>query len=133
MIEAIAMVSVLAGMGIYVVKSADLPKELKDRVAARGSIEQTINYKPKFNFDKKINNDEVKVVVKEVVKAELKVPAKPKIDLVAVEKEINDITLKVTTLEQEIKDNNQRNSEIQSLIDSHLDRLVELNLIRNQA
>lgn len=126
MVIELGMVSVLTGMGVYFVKSTDLPKDLKNRseLTRREIGGQSSQFKPKFNFDKLQN--------KSISNAELNINAEKELQRkldqkIQKEKEMNLLTLKITTLEQEIRDNNQRNAEILLEIDSYLVQLEKLN------
>jgi chromosome segregation ATPase len=121
MLEGILVLVALLGMGVYFVKSADLPKELKERQAI---LDQESKRNPaqnirKFNFERQLETKTIAITTKTI-----------KIDTQKIEKEINDLTFKITELEQQIKDNNLKNNEIQSQINSHLIRLEELNKLR---
>lgn len=125
MLEGILMITVLTGMGVYFIKSADLPKELKERQAILDRESKTTGIrqsKMKFNLEKK----EVKTVAN--VKLEQKI--EKKIDLDAINREIDEVTFKVTSLEQEIRDNNLRNELIKKEIDRLLVRLEELTKLK---
>ncbi len=116
MLELIAMITVLTGLGIYVVKSADLPKNLKERSAfleaeARNNPELTTK---KFNFPSN-KTLTTKAIDQKILKQQK-------------QNEIDALTLKITSLEQEIKANNNRNADIYQEISLLLKRLEELNL-----
>lgn len=115
MLEGILVFIALLGMGVYFVKSADLPKELKERQAileqeARRNPQQNIK---KFNFERTSKQQNV-----------------VSLDKAKIENEINNLTFKITELEQQIRDNNQKNALIQAEINKHLLRLEELNKLR---
>jgi hypothetical protein len=118
MIE-VAMVFSLAIMGIYFFKSTDLPKELTDRSAqfkaevGSGLAPRTI----KMNFPKVVIDQE-----KNIRDNKLK-------ELKQLNLETDRLTVEITTLEQEIKVNNLRNAEIQSLIDM---KIVDLQLLHDK-
>lgn len=118
----IGMILSLALMGFYFFKSTDLPKELTERSAQLQAQNGNIEIKSKPTFPKvelKSNQDlESKLVA---MKQQKKIK-----DIALLNAEIDRLTLEITTLEQEIKDNNARNSEIQKTIDSHLITLQEL-------
>jgi hypothetical protein len=150
MIEGIAMVTVLAGMGIYFVKSADLPKDLKDRSAQLKSESSSYIAPERNKFSHLINKTtetEINIAVKretslqemrqraEVVASQkiaieesIKAQRLAKIELL--NKEIDQLTLAITTLEQELKANNKRNIEIEIQIATHLSRLQTLRNIQ---
>lgn len=126
MVIELGMVSVLTGMGVYFVKSTDLPKDLKNRseqMKIQG-LSQATQMKPKFNFEKLQNKTNQTEEV--IVNTELEKQKKLELRLEQ-EKEMNLLTLKITTLEQEIRDNNQRNAEILLEIDNYLSQLEKLN------
>ena len=109
MIEALMGISIIL-MGVYFVKSTDLPKELKDRSAQHrnetiSSAKKKMVYvtEPKIST---VNNQNLKDLHN---------------------KAIDELTLKITTLEQELKVNNAKNAEIQKMIDIHLESLRLLN------
>lgn len=125
MLEGMLMIAVLTGMGVYFIKSADLPKELKERQAIldrESKTTATKTSKMKFNFE----NKEVKKVA--VTKVEKTI--EKKINLEAINREIDELTFKVTSLEQEIRDNNLRNELIKKEIDRLLVRLEELTKLK---
>lgn len=117
MLEGLMALSLVI-MGIYFVKSTDLPKELKDR-SAQMERETIVTPKKKMAFDTN------KIAAKTEAKVEVKKSNKSLIDLH--NKAIDELTLKITTLEQELKVNNARNAEIQKEIDTHLESLRLLN------
>jgi DNA gyrase/topoisomerase IV subunit A len=125
MLEGILMITVLTGMGVYFIKSADLPKELKERQAILDRESKTTGIrqsKMKFNLEKK--------EVKKVANVKLEQKIEKKIDLDAINREIDEVTFKVTSLEQEIRDNNLRNELIKKEIDRLLVRLEELTKLK---
>ena len=101
----IVMVITLAIMGVYFFKSTDLPKDLRERSAQfqNSSIDSTRSTSFKITFPKEIIN-----------------------------KEIDQLTLEITTLEQELRANNEKNKEIQTLINTRLTNLESLYLKVNQ-
>lgn len=125
MLEGMLMIAVLTGMGVYFIKSADLPKELKERQATLDRETKTNtgrSTKMKFNFEK--------AEVKKVATVKLEQKIEKKIDLEAINREIDELTFKVTSLEQEIRDNNLRNELIKKEIDRLLARLEELTKLK---
>src|SRR4051812_36928431 len=101
----IGMILSLALMGFYFFKSTDLPKELqelKERSAQMQSQNGNIEIKMKPAFPKvelKSNQDlESKL---SAMKQQKKIK-----DIALLNAEIDRLTLEITTLEQEIKDNN---------------------------
>ena len=121
MIE-IAMCICLTIMGIYFIKSTDLPKELRERSAQMKNeapasdslITKGVSLPPQFNVPSLNETQEDKLAKLNKVRKE--------IELKLYSEEIDKLTLTITALEQEIKVNNARNSEIQKIIDSHLIR-----------
>ncbi len=114
MIEGLMALSLVL-MGIYFVKSTDLPKEMKERSAqiSRETVAPT-TAKKKMAFPTQTTVTTVK-----------KNSSQSLIELH--NKAIDELTLKITTLEQELKVNNARNAEIQREIDAHLESLRLLN------
>lgn len=141
MIEGIAMLTVLAGMGVYFVKSTDIPKDMKEKSAKmRATYGDTalVAAPKKYAFDKKITSTtEVKtekkiqtlstMELKEQSDAEKLAQIEKHIkrqSLIALQnKKIDELTVLITSLEQEIKENNSRNAEIQAQINIHLETL----------
>ncbi|MDO9182229.1 MAG: hypothetical protein Q7U04_07460 [Bacteriovorax sp.] len=122
----IAMCVCLAIMGIYFFKSTDLPKELKERSAqmqAETSMGQVVNTS-KMSITTKMP----KMAVPEINHAKLLEMSllKKSADLKLHYEAIDKLTLTITFLEQEIKANNDKNSEIQKMIDIHLVTLEQL-------
>lgn len=113
MLEGLMALSLVL-MGVYFVKSTDLPKELKDR-SGQHKNETVVMTKKKMVFPvKELKETEVKKISNQAL-----------IDLH--NKAIDELTLKITTLEQELRANNERNAEIQKTIDMHLESLKLLN------
>ena len=114
----------LAIMGIYFFKSTDLPKELTERSAQLRSQESYAPTETKSN--KSFAN----------INVSPKITAKVTIDTAAekalINKKINELTLTITTLEQELNVNKARNAEILRQIDMHLTTLNELQNKSNQ-
>ena len=128
MIE-IGMCLCLTIMGIYFFKSTELPKELRERSAQfssessfkSGSNQNKINFTPRVEGI--ISNEKGKMQLSQM--SQLKKAADQK----NLNDEIDKLTITITTLEQEIKENNARNSEIQLIINANLARLEELQLL----
>lgn len=125
MLEGIAMSVALLGMGIYFVKSTDLPKDMKERSAqfraSSPELSSTSTTK-KYSFPKVVDASEK---VKSDIDAKL-AEAKKRERQLLVElhnKKIDEITLLITTLEQQIKDNTALNIIIQKQINAHLETL----------
>lgn len=124
----IVMVITLAIMGVYFFKSTDLPKDLRERSAqfeaeASRSLPQTKTLR--MTLPKELNS--IPAIDKNVeAKLVLMKAQKKNKEIQLLNQEIDKLTLAITTLEQEIKENNERNSEIQATIDSHLLSLISL-------
>ena len=127
MLEAIGMLTVLTGMGIYFVKSTDLPKDMRDRSAQlRMNTPVSTSAPKKFAFtqesvkntaQEKIDNERLGEIQNQIRKQAL---------IALHNKKIDELTLLITTLEMEIRENNEKNSEIQKQIDIHLESLRAL-------
>lgn len=120
----------LAVMGVYFFKSTDLPKDLKERSAmlqaeaGQGSTPKTLRMTlPKEVLKTPVLNKDLDAKL-----AEMKIQKNAR-ELQLLNLEIDKLTIEITTLEQEIKLNNKRNSEIQSIIDSHL---ISLQLLQEK-
>ena len=140
MFEGITMLTVLAGLGIYFVKSTDIPKDMKEKSAQMratyGNTSLTAAPK-KYAFDKKtvVNSEslppafsleELKNKTEASKRAEIEKYVKRQ-SLVALQNQkIDELTLLITSLEQEIKENNSKNADIQIQIDTHLEALRNL-------
>ena len=140
MFEGITMLTVLAGLGIYFVKSTDIPKDMKEKSAQMratyGNTSLTAAPK-KYAFDKKIvvnseslppafSVEELKNKTEASKRAEIEKYVKRQ-SLVALQNQkIDELTLLITSLEQEIKENNSKNADIQIQIDTHLEALRKL-------
>lgn len=140
MLEGIAMLTVLAGMGVYFVKSTDIPKDMKDRSAqSKANFGETLAVAPKrYAFDSKaVAKTEKKIEVRtqsisiadlkeksDAAKlAEIEKHIKRQSLLALQNQKIDELTLLITSLEQEIRENNDRNAEIQAQINIHLESL----------
>ena len=140
MFEGITMLTVLAGLGIYFVESTDIPKDMKEKSAQMratyGNTSLTAAPK-KYAFDKKIvvnseslppafSVEELKNKTEASKRAEIEKYVKRQ-SLVALQNQkIDELTLLITSLEQEIKENNSKNADIQIQIDTHLEALRKL-------
>lgn len=120
----------LAVMGVYFFKSTDLPKDLKERSAmmqaeaGQNSTSKTLRMTlPKEVLKTPILNKDLDAKL-----AEMKIQKNAR-ELQLLNLEIDALTIEITTLEQEIKLNNKRNNEIQSIIDSHL---ISLQLLQEK-
>lgn len=126
MIE-VAICICLTIMGVYFFKSTDLPKELTERSAQmRAETGPIAIQKPKKTSFVNAAVAPVEIDQEKLAKLnQLKKAAELKLHSEAIDK----LTLTITTLEQEIKLNNERNSEIQKMIDAHL---VSLQLLQEK-
>ena len=128
MIEAIGMITVLAGMGIYFVKSTDLPKDLKDRSERNHSSSNhsvNIQSKKKFSFPQtEMTSAMERKITKSDTINELELKLKKQKIIEAKNKKIDELTLLITELEQELKENHLRNIEIQQQIDTAMAELI---------
>jgi hypothetical protein len=133
----LGMIICLALMGIYFFKSTDLPKELKERSARHeSSVGAQQSFKPKMSFpkDSKDSKDEAIITgpTDEQKDAEAKLHAmkyqKKLKDIAQLQIEIDQLTLEITTLEQQIKNNNAKNAEVQQQIELRLVTLMELQM-----
>ncbi len=114
----LAMLTCLAVMGFYFFKSTDLPKELKERSAQFHSETAT---KPSVSkFPSPI------IIPNQMALTELNLRKKAA-ELKIHNAELDQLTLTITALEQELKTNKERNLEIQTLIDQHLISLQKLH------
>lgn len=111
------MILSLIAMGVYFFKSADLPQELKDRSAQHRTMTR-----PETSF----KNISIKVKDTRLDLTELKLQKQVK-EILVLNLEIDNLTLEITSLEQQIKVNNTKNTEIQSLIDTKLISLQSLH------
>lgn len=122
----LGMIFCLTLMGVYFYKSADLPKELKERSAqTQAQLGSSQVNKPKMAFPKiEIKSAEANQNIEAKLLA-MKQQKKVK-DIALLQAEVDRLTLEITSLEQLIKDNNAKNAEIQKTIDAHLVTLIEL-------
>ena len=137
MLEGIAMLTVLTGMGVYFIKSTDIPKDMREKSAQMRATygDSVITAAPKkYAFDKKVET-KIETKTQSISIAELKEKSDAtklaeiekhikRQSLIALQNQkIDELTILITTLEQEIKSNNSRNEEIQAQIDIHLETL----------
>lgn len=126
----IAMVLTLALMGVYFFKSTDLPKDLKER-SAQFQAQESQSTNNNFNRSLKITLPKVEAkkpvlsIDLDAKLAEMKYQRNLK-EIQVLNAEIDKLTLIITSLEQELKANNERNAEIQSIIETHLISLESL-------
>lgn len=124
----IVMVLTLAVMGIYFFKSTDLPKDLKERsIQMQAESSRKVETKtlkmtfPKIAEESKgLSSRDLEIKLSEI-KAK-----KNLVEIKLINAEIDKLTLIITSLEQEIRANNERNNEIQDLIETHLITLQSL-------
>lgn len=121
MLEIGLFIGLLGSMGFYMIKSSDLSKELKDKRQMHQNEYATLQTKNNKSFQismNKIPSAKKKNIEKlSVDNSEIRDAIASKIDL---------LTVEITTLEQEIKANNARNLEIQTLISARLNELEKL-------
>ena len=120
-------------MGIYFIKSTDLPKELTDRSAQmRAETGPIIIQKAKKislpNQGLKESSKSATASINIAKLAELNLMKKAA-QIKLYNEEIDKLTLTITTLEQEIKFNNDKNIEIQKTIETHL---VSLQILQEK-
>lgn len=138
MIEALMCVS-LAAMGFYFFKSTDLPKEMKERSAqlrAEAAHNPIVRTK-KMAFDaaatvtKKIDiKNSIKILDDHQLARLAQLEAhKKELEMKQRAQVIDELTLKITALEQELKLNNDRNAEIMAEIDTHMTTLARLTSV----
>jgi hypothetical protein len=121
MIEEFAMISTLAGMGIYFIKSADLPKELKER---NDLLQEEKKKNPEAFGSKKLDFN--KIAQRSNTRER-----KPRVSIGNyTAKEVNKLTDEVSTLEQQLEFNNKKNQEIKKLIETNLHKIS--NIQNNQ-
>ncbi|MBY0415544.1 MAG: hypothetical protein K2Q18_15330 [Bdellovibrionales bacterium] len=135
MLEGIAMCVTLVAMGIYFIKSTDIPKDMRDRSAQMKSqtpeVASSTAKKYSFPVDKnkmeEIQVKKDKLAMENQLERESKILEMKKRERQALQalhnKKIDEITLLITALEQELKENNERNDQIQAEINRHLDTL----------
>ncbi len=127
----ILMVLTLTAMGVYFFKSTDLPKDMKER-SAQFQAESNQRSTSSKSLRITIPNESIKTLAidknLDAKLAEMKLQKKIK-EIQVLNEEIDKLTLTITSLEQEIRVNNERNNEIQSIIDSHL---VSLQLLQEK-
>lgn len=124
----ILMVLTLAIMSVYFFKSTDLPKDLKERSIQlqAESSQQSTSKTLRITLPKELKSNSIENNL-DTKLGEMKIQKKLK-EIQVLNLEIDSLTMTITTLEQEIKKNNERNNEIQSIIDSHLTRLQLLQV-----
>lgn len=164
MFEGIAMCVALLGMGIYFVKSTDLPKDMKDRSAQFRANTPVMTNAPakKYSFpvvsdvnsstqqisvqrdiqrdiqrDLQTSQVSLEVMAQEKLLQEKLLQEKLQLDEAKLQakialhnQKIDQITLLITTLEQQLKDNHERNALIQNQINLHLETLQTLRLTK---
>lgn len=148
MLELGLLAALIGSMGVYMMKSSELPQDLKNR-SAQFQTEYDILKNQKKSLKISMNkiapskkNAVKKVVTTSSVKDNSAALIKDaKIDLAKAKIQrnqlltqelnlkIDQLTLEITALEQQIKINNQKNAEIQVQINN---RLAELDLTQRQ-
>jgi len=130
MLEAIGMISVLAGMGIYFIKSTDLPKDLKERSAKleHESRHNPIVHQKKYAFNNINSNKIIELNVSQETNEKLLQEKKLERKKIVEKqiKRIDELTMIITGLEQELKINNAKKIEIEAQIELHLSELIQL-------
>lgn len=117
MIEEFAMISTLAGMGIYFIKSADLPKELKER---NDLLQEEKKKNPEAFGSKKLDFN--KIAQRSNTRER-----KSRVSIGNyTTKEVNKLTDEVSTLEQQLEFNNKKNQEIKKLIETNLHKISNI-------
>jgi type I site-specific restriction endonuclease len=117
----------LAIMGFYFLKSTDLSQEMKDRSAQLRSeaAQNPIVRTKKMAFDSISKNNKI-LDDNQNSKLVLLANNKKELELKQKNQEIDELTLKITLLEQELKINNKRNNEIMAEIEIYLKDLTRL-------
>lgn len=148
MLELGLLAALIGSMGVYMMKSSELPQDLKNR-SAQFQTEYDILKNQKKSLKISMNkiapskkNAVKKVVTTSTVKdnsAALIEDAKIDLAKAKIQRnqlltqelnlKIDQLTLEITALEQQIKINNQKNAEIQVQINN---RLAELDLTQRQ-
>lgn len=120
----------LAIMGVYFFKSTDLPKDLKERSAMMQAeaVQSSTSKTLRMTLPKEVLKTPVLNKDLDAKLAEMKIQKNVR-ELQLLNVEIDKLTIEITTLEQEIKLNNKRNNEIQTIIDSHL---ISLQLLQEK-
>ena len=148
MLELGLLAALIGSMGVYMMKSSELPQDLKNRSAQfRTEYDILKNQKKSLKISmNKIAPSKKKAVKNVTTTATAKdntanLIQEAKIDLAKAKIQrnqlltqelnlkIDQLTLEITALEQQIKINNQKNAEIQVQINS---RLAELDLAQRQ-
>jgi hypothetical protein len=117
MIEEFAMVSALAGMGIYFIKSSDLPKELKER---NDLLQEEKKKNPEAFGSRKLDYNKI---------AQRKNTREKKSRISIgnyTTKEVNKLTDEVSSLEQQLELNNKKNQDIKKLIETNLHKISSI-------
>jgi hypothetical protein len=121
----VAMLFSLAIMGIYFFKSTDLPKDLVERSTQLRAETGITNVKRTIKMSYPVTSTVESNVTLDNKLSTMKIQKKAK-EITLLSEEIDKLTIEITTLEQEIKVNNQRNAEIQLKIESKLSILQDL-------
>lgn len=147
MLELGLLAALIGSMGVYIMKSSDLPQDQKNRSAQFQSEYDILKNQKKslkISMNKiapakksqvtKVAATKTNVVTEEKIQ-EAKVDlAKAKVQrnqllVQELNLKVDQLTLEITALEQQIKTNNQKNAEIQLQINN---RLAELDLAQRQ-
>lgn len=124
----IIMVITLAIMGVYFFKSTELPKDLKERSAmlqAESNNSTATNKTFRMTIPKMAAQTTLSDRDLDAKLTEMKLQ-KNLVEIKLINAEIDKLTLLITTLEQEIRVNNERNNEIHATIETHLISLQAL-------
>lgn len=137
MLEGLAMCITLVAMGIYFIKSTDIPQDMRDRSAQlRSQSPEVLTAPKKYSFP--IEKDRLQVLQEKqekllrVTQQEsdeklLEIKSRDRqVKIALLNKKIDETTLLITALEQELKENNEKNSSIQAQINRHLEILRTL-------
>ena len=126
MLEAVMCLS-LAAMVTYFFKSTDLPKDMKNRSAQTKSESQNYVVQPKkMAIPQNLVKQPTIIDDSKAEKLALLEKHKRELEIKQRAQQIDDLTLKITALEQELKVNQARNAEILAEIDAHMAKLKEL-------
>jgi uncharacterized protein YhaN len=149
MLELGLLAALIGSLGVYIMKSSDLPQDQKNRSAqfqteyemlkgqkkslkiSMTKIAPSSSKKSQANkvaATAKISNSAEKIEVAKIDLAKAKIERNQLI-MQQLSTKVDQLTLEITALEQQIKANNQKNAEIQTLINN---RLAELDLTQRQ-
>lgn len=112
-------------MNVHAKMNANNSNNVKENMnARREQLEQLLSKELEAKMNQARLMQKQKQEAKELSQ---KVNQSKQLDLVKLNKRIDQITLAIMTLEMELKDNNSKNNEIQSQIDVYLNELEKLN------